>query len=337
MDYNSKQNLINFLEKTVFVLSIKRKMGGNIYAKARFLINKVGFLILKESYTSIMNYKVNERFHLKWQNEATNKKILKDLKDRQIWQIKDDYYVFKKDYFRTWAPSTVYAFLRGCPQGGLTLWKISTNNKKSLKSFKKDNFFLPNSNNLNTKFLKFIRKYFTFDEMKASQKKIINKKQLFIAPDSKISNDWLKNTEKDISKFDKYPTLERNTLTKTRIGQGWFREELIKKYKMECPITLIKNPKLLFASHVKPWRNSNQNEKLDFKNGILLSPLFDKLFDGGLISFQDEGNILYSKKLSSKFILKLQDWIENPNYSKIIKNNVDKKYLKWHRKKLFIK
>ena len=173
--------------------------------------------------------------------------------------------------------------------------------------------------------------------MKASQKKIINKKQLFIISDSKISNDWLKNTEKDISKFDKYPTLERNTLTKTRIGQGWFREELIKKYKMECPITLIKNPKLLFASHVKPWRNSNQNEKLDFKNGILLSPLFDKLFDGGLISFQDEGNILYSKKLSSKFILKLQDWIENPNYSKIIKNNVDKKYLKWHRKKLFIK
>ena len=164
-----------------------------------------------------------------------------------------------------------------------------------------------------------------------------NKKQLFITPDSKISNDWLKNTEKDISKFDKYPTLERNTLTKTRIGQGWFREELIKKYKMECPITLIKNPKLLFASHVKPWRNSNQNEKLDFKNGILLSPLFDKLLDGGLISFQDEGNILYSKKLSSKFILKLQDWIENPNYSKIIKNNVDKKYLKWHRKKLFIK
>ena len=166
---------------------------------------------------------------------------------------------------------------------------------------------------------------------------IKNKTQLSPISDLKISENWFENIKKDISKFNKYPTLEKQSLTKIRIGQGWFREKLITKYKTKCPITLINNPKLLFASHIKPWKNSNKNEKLDSKNGILLSPLFDKLFDEGLISFQKNGQLIYSEKeLSEKFISQIKEQIKNFKYFETIIKNVDKKYLKWHREKIFV-
>ena len=41
---------------------------------------------------------------------------------------------------------------------------------------------------------------------------------------------------------------------------------------------------------------------MDKENGILLSPLYDALFDRHLISFSDEGIILISKKLEHQEI-----------------------------------
>jgi len=52
-----------------------------------------------------------------------------------------------------------------------------------------------------------------------------------------------------------------------------------------CPFTKINDNRLLIASHIKPWAFSDNKERLDLKNVFVLSPLFDKLFDRGLISF----------------------------------------------------
>ena len=85
----------------------------------------------------------------------------------------------------------------------------------------------------------------------------------------------------------------------------------------------------MIASHIVPWRLSNDKERLDEDNGILLSPLYDALFDKHLISFQDDGTILISKSIKEKELISLI----NKN-AKIEVNEGMKKYLEKHRKLL---
>ncbi len=51
---------------------------------------------------------------------------------------------------------------------------------------------------------------------------------------------------------------------------------------------------LLKASHIKPWRVSNDYERLDHFNGLLLVPNLDTAFDSGLIAFRDSGEVIIS-------------------------------------------
>lgn len=92
---------------------------------------------------------------------------------------------------------------------------------------------------------------------------------------------------------------EREYLRAARLGQGKFRKDLLRKHFSRCPLTGITNPELLIASHIKPWNVCANFERLDPANGILLSPIIDRLFDRGLITFTNEGTILISPKLSS--------------------------------------
>ena len=57
---------------------------------------------------------------------------------------------------------------------------------------------------------------------------------------------------------------------------------------------------LLLASHIKPWRDSNDIERTSLYNGLLLIPSLDRAFDKGLISFENTGKILISKSLSQQ-------------------------------------
>lgn len=86
---------------------------------------------------------------------------------------------------------------------------------------------------------------------------------------------------------------ETSTIAKIRKGQDVFRDKLLKKLK-RCPVTEIDDERLLIASHIKPWALSNDSERLDANNGFLLSPTYDKLFGGGLITFSiDRKKCLY--------------------------------------------
>ncbi|WP_152988391.1 HNH endonuclease [Janthinobacterium sp. Ant5-2-1] len=91
----------------------------------------------------------------------------------------------------------------------------------------------------------------------------------------------------------------RQTIREARIGQGYFRQELIKLWK-SCPVTGLANLDLLIASHMKPWATSDDSERLDPFNGFLFSPHVDRLFDKGLIGFTDAGQIMISPLLTAK-------------------------------------
>lgn len=81
-------------------------------------------------------------------------------------------------------------------------------------------------------------------------------------------------------------------LTAARIGQGQFRAALLKAWEGCCAITGCNLPSVLVASHVKPWAQSTNTERLDPFNGLLLSASVDRLFDRGLVSFGDDGKLL---------------------------------------------
>lgn len=126
---------------------------------------------------------------------------------------------------------------------------------------------------------------------------------------------------------------ERSAIVKSRVGQGLFRTELIKKYNSSCIITGINEKKLLIASHIKPWAACTNTERLSVENGLLLSPTFDRLFDCGLISFADTGRILISSQLSAAVMSKLH--ISSTDTFNIKATTDMKHNLEYHRDVVF--
>lgn len=92
---------------------------------------------------------------------------------------------------------------------------------------------------------------------------------------------------------------EKQQLISARRGQGIFKAN-VRLNEDRCRLTEVTDPQFLIASHIKPWRDCNDQEKLDGCNGLLLSPHVDRMFDRGIISFEDDGTILKSKRLSDE-------------------------------------
>lgn len=90
---------------------------------------------------------------------------------------------------------------------------------------------------------------------------------------------------------------EQIMTTKVRVNQTFFRKAVLSSYSSTCCITGICTPQLLIASHIKPWRNSNANEKTDPRNGICLNALHDKAFDQGYITISKDYTLVVSNHL----------------------------------------
>ena len=119
----------------------------------------------------------------------------------------------------------------------------------------------------------------------------------------------------------------RESIIKARLGQGLFRRRVIQAYG-ECLITCLKEPRLLIASHVKPWRECchDPNDCLNPENALLLSPTWDALFDKGFVSFSGEGALLLSQRLSKPSRRAL-----GINGLKVLLSNGQKSYMRHHR------
>jgi hypothetical protein len=93
-------------------------------------------------------------------------------------------------------------------------------------------------------------------------------------------------------------TTEAERLVIQRIGQDIFRDALMDYWGGRCPITGITDPALLRASHIVPWSECSDEQRLDVHNGLLLSALWDAAFDKGMVSFADDGAPLASPQLT---------------------------------------
>tara|TARA_Y100000590_G_scaffold68331_1_gene74459 strand:- start:4298 stop:5254 length:957 start_codon:yes stop_codon:yes gene_type:complete len=122
---------------------------------------------------------------------------------------------------------------------------------------------------------------------------------------------------------------EKKQITKARKGQAKYREKLLEECPF-CPITTIGDDRLLIASHIKPFSKSNNSEKYDPKNGFMLTPTFDWLFDKGFISFNDDKSMIVSPWISPLNCKKLGIFEGKKVPSLPIEGRL--KYLEYHRK-----
>lgn len=134
----------------------------------------------------------------------------------------------------------------------------------------------------------------------------------------------------------------KEQLVKARLGQGKFRDNVIKTWGLgnACAVTGMNIQQLLVASHIIPWRESDDCQRLDGTNGILLCAHLDKLFDRYLISFDDKGLLVSSHRLTAT------DWthLETAGLRRSMRLNVEElvdkdihgiaKNLRVHRQRL---
>lgn len=125
---------------------------------------------------------------------------------------------------------------------------------------------------------------------------------------------------------------EKEQVIKSRIGQSAYKKSLLASSK-KCSLCGIADERFLIASHIKPWSQSSNQERLDVNNGLLLCPNHDALFDKGFISFNEKGDILISDSLdeSTKLLLGINSTM-NVRF-----NEKQLVYIKWHRENLFQK
>lgn len=97
---------------------------------------------------------------------------------------------------------------------------------------------------------------------------------------------------------------ETLAVTKQRRGQQYFRQTLLNAYGIRCCISGIEIPRLLVASHIRPWSQFPQH-RLDPSNGLCLSTLHDSAFDSGLITLDEKLRVVLSPKLKAHFPHKL--------------------------------
>lgn len=142
-----------------------------------------------------------------------------------------------------------------------------------------------------------------------------------------------KEQEEIIEKDKKISDRKKEIIIKARIGQGDYRNKLLEECPY-CPFTMVNDERLLIASHIKPWAKSNTDEKIDPKNGFMLTPTYDKLFDRGFITFNDDKRLIVSPWLSPMNQKRLNIYT-GMLVNKLPLDEKRKKYLKYHRENIF--
>lgn len=126
---------------------------------------------------------------------------------------------------------------------------------------------------------------------------------------------------------------ERIGLVTSRVGHGAYRKRLIHRWEYKCAVTGFNKPQILIASHIVPWKDSTNPERVDVNNGIILSPVYDALFDRHLISFENSGKIILSNTFEEMDYMKIgvtgKEQIRSLNSDNLA-------YLDKHREKLLL-
>jgi len=138
--------------------------------------------------------------------------------------------------------------------------------------------------------------------------------------------------EHELSQIQANGTLsdtERQAIVLARRGQGLFKKRVM-RIESACRITGVTREEHLRASHCKPWRDANNDERLDGENGLLLTPSMDHLFDRGFIGFYGDGRTIISPVADVESLRRMGlNPSSPPNVGAF--SSGQRKYLEFHR------
>lgn len=147
--------------------------------------------------------------------------------------------------------------------------------------------------------------------------------------------EWEEQQQKQVESLTNLTETTRRALVQSRLGQGLFKKRVY-QYETRCRITHVDNPTHLIASHIKPWRESNNDERLCAGNGLMLTPSIDHLFDRGFISFEDDGELIPSPVADIVSLKRMGVNIDQR--INVGRFNSDQKYfLGYHRKEILLR
>ena len=129
---------------------------------------------------------------------------------------------------------------------------------------------------------------------------------------------------------------EKQRLTLVRTEQGNYRKAALALWENKCAVTGVDEPGWLIASHIKPWRESTNEERVNPLNSLILTPNYDKLFDRGIISFSpDNGKILLPRIHTHEMWRNLERMhIDDEVHLSHIPDGTEK-FLDYHNKRVF--
>lgn len=128
---------------------------------------------------------------------------------------------------------------------------------------------------------------------------------------------------------------QKQQLVTARKGQGIFRQRVL-ALEPRCRVTGVTNPWLLIASHIRPWRScATAAQRLDGANGLMLTPDVDRLFDRGLISFGNTGDVQVSPALPQADLTAMGlEGLAERSVGPFTPAQAE--YLDWHRRWVFV-
>ncbi|MCE1247009.1 MAG: HNH endonuclease [Firmicutes bacterium] len=121
-------------------------------------------------------------------------------------------------------------------------------------------------------------------------------------------------------------------LVKTRVNQSFFRKMILASYNNTCCITGINIPELLTASHIIPWAAS-QEHRINPQNGLCLNALHDRAFDAGLITINENWQVIVSPQIEKHppEAVKLITEFKNKKIQLPKRFQPSQEFLRWHR------
>lgn len=123
---------------------------------------------------------------------------------------------------------------------------------------------------------------------------------------------------------------------KIRIGQSEFRSVVLSNFGFKCCLSGIAEESLLVASHIIPWSH-DKSKRSDPANGLCLFVEFDKYFDRGYISLNEDLSVVVSSRCSS-FSKPLRDRLaalQGQCISSPIATQINPECLQYHRRNIF--
>ena len=130
---------------------------------------------------------------------------------------------------------------------------------------------------------------------------------------------------------------EQIVTVKQRLHQTFFRDAVISSYNNRCCVTGLPLSECLVAGHIVPW-SVDERRRADPTNGVCMSATFDRLFDSGLVTIDDDLTLRVSGRVRKLKDHAAADLVAARHGQKIIppaRFCPDPACLRWHRENVF--